>query len=417
MKILTVVFGLGIGGTERAAQNFALAYSQLGHDSRVFCTGHDGTRGKELRENGINVYFSNKAGLNSLKGWNPELMHIHSHPLNQSDFDLIKEISSNAIIVETNVFSEPSPWEEHLHKSFQLSTWCMSLYILRGGRSKISCVLPYPIEITRFKRAHLKTREDFRRDRNFSLEDTVLGRVGQPIDAKWSRHVIETFEKICKEFDNVKLLLVGPPNSIIKLADKSAFRDKIHCEDPIAGDENLSVVYSSIDIFLHVSDIGESFGMVLAESLLCETPIITLATPWADNSQAEVIGDGLGGFVANSPRDLYTYCKKLVLDKQLRADMGKKGSKHVATAYNSLDVAKNAIKLAVNSNPELHRPRESWALSRIYKGSSLFTKILLKSISLRKYTIFSTGYISVGDALARKFNTFKFQIYRRLELG
>jgi len=33
MKILTIVYGLNIGGTERAAVNIATAYKKLGHDS------------------------------------------------------------------------------------------------------------------------------------------------------------------------------------------------------------------------------------------------------------------------------------------------------------------------------------------------------------------------------------------------
>jgi hypothetical protein len=63
-------------------------------------------------------------------------------------------------------------------------------------------------------------------------------------------------------------------------------------------DETLSIAYSAMDVFLHASTIGESFGMVLAESLLCGTPVITLSTPARDNSQLEIVGHERGGLVA-----------------------------------------------------------------------------------------------------------------------
>ena len=44
-------------------------------------------------------------------------------------------------------------------------------------------------------------------------------------------------------------------------------------------DKELSNCYSAIDIFVHAANQGESFGMVLAEAQLCQTPIITLSTP------------------------------------------------------------------------------------------------------------------------------------------
>lgn len=55
MKILTVVYSLGKGGTERAAQNFAfgysdIGYSDIGHDSRFLYTRIDGVRREYLEK-------------------------------------------------------------------------------------------------------------------------------------------------------------------------------------------------------------------------------------------------------------------------------------------------------------------------------------------------------------------------------
>ena len=73
-----------------------------------------------------------------------------------------------------------------------------------------------------------------------------------------------------------------------------------------------------INIFLHISKIGESFGYVIAESLLCETPVVTLNTPWADNSQSELVGNRKGGFTIFQKKNFIKAVQMLINDEKLR---------------------------------------------------------------------------------------------------
>jgi hypothetical protein len=50
---------------------------------------------------------------------------------------------------------------------------------------------------------------------------------------------------------------------------------------------------------LHYARYGESFGYALAEAALAGLPVIALSTPWGDNAQAELIGNGRTGFLVN----------------------------------------------------------------------------------------------------------------------
>lgn len=131
--------------------------------------------------------------------------------------------------------------------------------------------------------------------------------------------------------------------------------------DEIIGDAGLADCYSSIDIFVLISDLGESFGMVIAESLLCETPVIIVATPWVDNSQGEVVGNQIGGYVAANLKDVPELIKKLIDDKALRGTFGKKGRDRIIQLFDARKVASDALTFAA-SNISITRPPDPFLM-------------------------------------------------------
>ena len=62
MRFLTIVYGLGPGGTERAAQNYSEGYKLLGHDVLVFSHDSGGPRVQELLDNDIGVLIGGGEG-------------------------------------------------------------------------------------------------------------------------------------------------------------------------------------------------------------------------------------------------------------------------------------------------------------------------------------------------------------------
>lgn len=82
--------------------------------------------------------------------------------------------------------------------------------------------------------------------------------------------------------------------------------------------------------------IGESFGIVLAEAILCGLPVVTLQTPYADNSQAEVVGHNIGGLVANRYTGVYEAVTLLLENRQLRNLLVAQGQKSIKERF-SLD--------------------------------------------------------------------------------
>lgn len=346
MRILTVVFSLGKGGTERAAVNFALGYAEIGHDSRLLYTREAGIRKELLEKRKIVVYdFMNENDCSYLSGWRPDIVHLHSLGITLNEFAKIKAIFPSAKFIETNVFSVPSPWADQIDLSFQLLQWCDWLFRKRSKKKFSSAIIPNPIDTSVFRYSGEERVATFRKLNGISLNDFVIGRVGQQFDGKWSISLIDIFDSLKKTTDNLKLIVVSPPEIIIGRIKKSPYYSDIIHIDQILDDGCLADLYSSLDIFVLISEQGESFGMVIAESLLCQTPVVTLSTPWADNSQGEVVGNRIGGFVAANISAVEGLIDKLIKDKSLRNNMGLNGRNRIVELYNSSKVATDALKL------------------------------------------------------------------------
>jgi glycosyltransferase involved in cell wall biosynthesis len=344
MKILTIVFSLGKGGTERAAQNFCEGYGELGHDSRILAAYGSGVRIDELQQKNLKVWVGlDEDVLNDIVHWCPDLVHIHSHEMNVKDVYNFKEIIVNAKFVETNVFSMPSEYEDILEYSYQLSNWCHFLYLSRGGSELKSTVIPYPVKTECFFKSNKLQTIAFKEKYGIPKDAFVFGRIGQNYSGKWSNYLVDLFDKFVSEiYKHSYLLIINPPSKIIDYVAKKGIKNVVII-DKLIGDAELRDCYSSIDLFLHIANMGESFGMVLAESILCETPVITLNTPWGDNSQCEVVGDSIGGMCASTLNEFYIYMIELFNDQNKLYELGVKGREYIINNYNYLLVAQKSV--------------------------------------------------------------------------
>ncbi|WP_031529596.1 glycosyltransferase family 4 protein [Dyadobacter crusticola] len=348
MKILTVVYDLDKGGTQRAAQNFCEAYQILGHDSQLLATQAGGPREIELHALEI-PYFVGLTDdfIKHVKIWQPDIVHLHSHSLVKEEVLALKQYCQSAKFVETNVFSEPSSYpEDILEYSFQLSEWCQYLYLLRGGSENKSVIVPNPVKTAQFKRPSNIEIAEFRNKYSIPENAFVIGRIGQRHYAKWSHYLIELLDRLLKEVNaDTYLVLVNAREELLEYAYARNLHHRIINIDSIHGDLELSRCYSAIDVFMHISSQGESFGYALAESLLCETPVIALNTPWSDNSQSETIGHGIGGYCANSREELFEYTKQLFHAKLLRQKLGSQGREKIITDYDYVAVAQKGLQI------------------------------------------------------------------------
>lgn len=345
MKILTVVYNLDKGGTQRAAQNFCEGYLDIGHDSRIIAMYRGGLRADELEDLNTKVWVGfNEKTIKEIELWSPNIVHIHSHGMRLDDVKNLRQKLNESIFIETNVFSIPSIYEDILAYSYQLSCWCHYLYCSRGGNKKKALIIPYPVNDRRFKKSSDNNIEKFKSMYGIPHDAFIFGRVGQHFYGKWSGYLIDLFSKFKDNVDkNCFLITVNPPREIVNYINKKKVSNVIVI-DKLVGDKALQDCYSSINVFLHIANQGESFGMVLAESLLCETPVITLTTPWGDNTQCEVIGYNIGGLCAKSIKDFYLNMVELYDNKDKRISLGKNGREYIKKKYGYLTVTESSIK-------------------------------------------------------------------------
>ncbi len=395
MKILTVVYSLSKGGTERAAVNFSIGYSKLGHDSRLLLlfSENDGIRRTTLEKNKIVIYKYEK--IQEIADWRPDLIHLHSHGLTEKRVINCLKLSQNAKIVETNVFSEPNPWSKYVEISFQLSNWCDWLFKKRTKDLYNTEILGNPIICENFWKASKNEIKTFKEKYELTHNQIVLGRIGQSSVSKWSPKIIEVFENLSKTYPNISLLLVNPPNTIIDKIKNSFYKNNIKIIKKITDDNLLRICYSTIDIFIHIANQGESFGYVLAESLLCQTPVVTLQTPWADNTQCELVGNGRGGKVCFYKKSFSNMVKNLIEDVELRNHYGKLGRNYIIENYNYINLAKKSIEFSLQKSPSQISKIKPYELSTNSEDKiDLISKIILKSETFYKLLKITTNFES-----------------------
>lgn len=79
--------------------------------------------------------------------------------------------------------------------------------------------------------------------------------------------------------------------------------------------------------------IGETFGIVLAEAILCGLPVVTHQTPYSENSQAEVVGHLRGGLVANRYGGIIAALERLYLEPEFGKKLAITGATVIKERY------------------------------------------------------------------------------------
>lgn len=363
MRILTVVVDLGSAGTQRAAQCYALAYARRGRGSAVLTYRGGGPRQADVAAGGIPVFVGGPGAAELERAvacaleWGPDVVHIHrtGHP-DDATMSVLKALRARSgrrlPIIETNVFArvDDSPDRDVIDLHLLLSRWCLwkwSRWAAGLSPPLVGAVAPYMADASAFRPITESERRAFREAHGIPAEAFVLGRVGSPNMGKWSPIAFDAFRRAAEADSRLRLLAVGlPPELRRAIASMPpAVRRRITDIPFIHGDAALRACYGSTDVFLHAAKIGESFGMVLCEAMLCEVPVITLSTPAKDNSQLEVVGHEEGGVVVTGAASMARAIGLLASDDALRRGMGVRARRRVVERFTEEPVASTLLAL------------------------------------------------------------------------
>lgn len=412
MKYLTIIENLEYRGSQRVAQNYSIGMKNLGHEVKVLTISGLGARADYLKSEGIECVClkDDQNTLQKIFDWSPDAVHVHrpgmyDKHINPIIIDLKNSI--NPLILETNIFSRvdyqiPSGYIDlHLH----LTKWCLWKWLEWSkalNYNPLGTVLPNSLISSNFYRSSVNEITVKKLELGIPENDFVFGRVGANCEGKWHPIIIDAFEELAKQQDNISLMLVAPPASIQEKVKNLApnIGKKVFIIPPIlnADDNELRLLYSTMNVMLHASKIGESFGIVLAESLLCETPVITLSSPTKDNSQTEIIEHNYTGKVVNNYKSFLNAMIELLHNQKQVSTMGKYGRKEIIDKFDNQHVSRR-LELLCNSFLACRNQTDNQKL-KILKQYNFTTNISQNQI-FEKLNNFN-GTVSVYDKIMTK---------------
>jgi glycosyltransferase involved in cell wall biosynthesis len=361
IRFLTVVSTLTRGGTERAAMNYALGYRRAGYPSAVLAYNGGGPRRSQLEDEGVLVFEGgpDEAGtqraVDEARAWNSDIVHLNR----PGEADSVSGTVLKALVhprlrvFETNVFSRADQSQArvlidlHLH----LSRWCLWKWTqaARGLNPKSpSIVVPYSVDCNAFIPVPADERPSIRKSFGVPEGAVVYGRVGQPLEGKWSPILIHAFKAVAERVPNARLAVCGLPERLkAMVADLPPAIRARALELPITNDDaELRRYYALMDIFVHSSEKGESFGLVLCEAMLSGLPVITMSTPLRDNSQIEVVPHNEAGIVVQSLPEMIEAMLRLQEDSAFYESARRRAPVWVRNSYDISIVSRKLLDIA-----------------------------------------------------------------------
>lgn len=349
LRVLTMVQDLRLGGNQRVAQNFSLIYRSLGCEVAVLAVHGGGPREPILEQAGVELFIGDgaKRGIlsaaDSAVKWIPDLVHLHKAGIREKWLidHLRSELSDVVPFMEKESFSRPPSYADRIDLFVHQAKWAAwkfeMMCRLEGYRHGLpSVILPNPTDTHAFYPATSDEVSAFRAEYGIPVNHTLFGRIGQPLSGKWSTKLLTAFQRFLKaERADAHLMVVGAPDGIIERIHSlpPEIRRHVTSVDRMSTDEELRVAYSAMDAFILAANQGESFGMVLVEAMACGTPCIALATPFRDNSQAEVVVHERTGYVVNGVSSMARAMRTLHRDEDLVAAMGDNARLRAAEEY------------------------------------------------------------------------------------
>ena len=372
MRILSVGINLSRGGTERALQNFSMSYRRLGHEVAVFAWRDGGPRQEKLQREGIDVIVGGSAleqGLRAAEDFSPDVIHIHRVGFaNPTESAILRRLRTpRRRVLETNVFGrvDESDGADHIDVHMHLGAWCLwrwRRWAGRRGRERIGIVVPNPVMPEHFARADRADVQAFRAKLGIPSDAFVCGRIGQSNHDKLAPGHLEGVLPDRGAGSRgaaaaARLTGLAAPDAVEPV---SGYRAPGH---RAAADGRRRRALARVLVARLLSSrgaVGESFGYVLTEAMLCECPVVTASTPHDSNTQVEVVEHLVGGIVAGSLTQLPEAVAFLWSHRELAAQLKPHLRQHVLSRFDSDIVARQVLtvaELALDSPDRRDAPR------------------------------------------------------------
>jgi len=401
VKIVIFLNSLGIGGTEKAACRWARGLKARGHPITVLAL-QDGPRRSELEQQAIPVWEVERSAQKIaavLREVSPDAIHTHVPGYPQMG-DVLGEalqlLPQKIPVVQTNVFGRLENPRENMWTDFRLFiSWTSCVQAARRSFRKLdedffrrASVAVYPLDpVEPPSAANIGA---FRKQLGVADDEVLFGRLSRPEPNKWTNLALDAFRRALRSNRKLKLLLREPPPLVAAELRASPDADRFVILPATAEAEELRLTMSALDVVLHTSSIGESFGYGIAEPMNLGKPVITHSVPWCDQAQIELVRHGKCGFIASTPAAMADAILELAGDAALHSRMGTQAREHIrALASPEISIARlEAVLLAAvekRDNPFAAADLEQARRTAAYLDAHQFGHSLLEQLALRPF--------------------------------
>jgi glycosyltransferase involved in cell wall biosynthesis len=374
MKILVFLNGLGLGGTEKAACRWTVGLKDRGHELNVLALA-DGPRRAGLEQHGIPVQIvppDPTAIAGALRTLVPQVIHAHApgHPHAGDVLGEALQQLPKIPVVQTNIFGQLFNPKEDAWTDFRLFiSWTSCVQAARRVFRKLdedffrrASVAVYPLDPVESPDAAwiAALRETW----GLRPGEVLFGRFSRPDPNKWSNLALDAFLRAAANDTSIKLLLREPPPAVAAQLRARPDHARFIILPATSHAAELELNMAAVDVVLHTSSIGESFGYGIAEPMSLGRPVITHSVPWHDQAQIELVRHEECGFVASTPPAMGAAMMKMARNGQLRERMGVAARAHVrqlADVDESLARLEGALSAALAGR---ENPRQSEDLAR-----------------------------------------------------
>ncbi|NDV28344.1 glycosyltransferase family 4 protein [Desulfovibrio sp. JC010] len=339
IRVLQISPSLGLGGTEKVMQSFAVNLDKKQFHTAVYSSS-DGPRGKLLRKQGIPTFIGPDL-FSILTKFRPHVAHIHRAGWTEPGSLRPFKLARTTVLVETNVFGhhDPSPEADLIDRHLFVSHFCAKRFekvnSIPAVKPKFS-VLYNPVDTDLF-------RDNCPADRKFP--QSSFGRISRADKGKWSNLALD-FLPILKTLVEKKELppfnyqiIGGIPEAKQFVADNN-LQKYVNFLSPVLTDNEIAEFLNSISFLVHANDTGESFGLVIAEAMAAGLPVITHPSrDLRDNAQLELVDHGETGLIASNADEYAQAVNFLLSNPQEARRMGEKGRTKAAELFRAQDIA------------------------------------------------------------------------------